>query len=277
MSTKFLIIMVVAGFSIFCVFSQIAKMQDVDGQLKLELKLTPSETSLVVGETIKLDFEVINKTDGMVTFMNTLNPKSGYLNVFISKDSYRNFNQYLGAGWGKSDKISGNISLKPNESVTNSAYIFWNGKPKISNSIAPDVIKRAIEGKIMTDYAFPEAGDYYVKASYLIYLTTQAKPILVESEPIKITIEEPVGEDLEVWNKIKDNGNFAYFIQEGDILIPSYKTKEREKFHREVEQIINQYPNSFYAESLQQSLEKFQAEEAKRQEAMQKLKQKQPQ
>jgi hypothetical protein len=98
----------------------------------------------------------------------------------------------------------------------------------------------------------------------------------VESEPIKIVINEPVGEDLEVWNKIKDNGNFAYFIQEDEIRIPSFKPDEREKFSKEFEQIINQYPNSLYTQSFRLSLDRFQAAEAKRQESMQKLKQKQP-
>jgi hypothetical protein len=275
MNTKFLIFVI--GFSVVLTFGQIARMQGVEEQSLLELKLTAPKQHFLIGEVTKLNFEVINKTDDPVTLMNTLSPKSGYLNVAISKGGYDNFNQYSGAGWGKSDAFNGNIRIEPKESITNSAYVFWNSKPNISESIAPEVIKRATEGKILTSYAFPEAGDYYVKATYVIYLVSRSTPVLLESEPIKLTIEAPVGEDLEVWNKIKDDGDFAYFIQEGDIRIPSHKPEEREKFLNKVEEIITLFPNSFYAESLRQSLAKFRADEAKRQESIQKLKPKHPQ
>ena len=110
---------------------------------------------------------------------------------------------------------------------------------------------------------------YYLKVWASIIKNEESTTI--ESEPIKITIEEPADEDLEVWNKIKNNGDFAYFIQEGDIRIPVYKMEERAKFQQEVEQILIDYPNSFYATSLRQSLDKFKANEAKRQELLQKI------
>jgi len=268
MNYKFLTIATVS-FSLIFFSLYIARTRSASNQT-LELELTASKSSYMVGELNSFSFEISNRSDENVSFANALSGGAGYLKVFISKDD-NNFKRYAGPRWGKDDAGYGVLTLKPNESVKNTATIFWNGKPEISNSAPPDVIKRATEGKILTDYAFPEAGTYYVKASYSIFFTKQANPVLIESEPIKVIIEEPVGEDLEVWNKIKNNGDFAYFLQEGDFKIPSYKTEERENLKQKIEQIISQYPNSFYTESLRKSFAKFQLSLEKTQKFLQKI------
>ena len=270
MKYKFLTIATIC-FSLIFLLLQIACTRSASSQTKLELEITASKPSYMVGEFNSFNFEITNKSNERVFFANALGAGTGYLKVFISKGD-NNFKRYVGPRWGKDDAIPGVLTLKPNESVKNTTTIFWNVKPVISNSSPPDVIKRATEGKILADYAFPEAGTYYVKASYTIFFAKQANPIIIESEPIKVIIEKPVGEDLEVWNQIKDSSNFAYFIHEGDFLIPSYKPEERAKFQEEIEQILIDHPNSFYASSLRQSLDKFRANEAKRLEFQEKMK-----
>lgn len=257
-------------FSLTFLLLQASCTRTANSQTKLEFKITASKSVYLAGELNKFTFEITNKSNENVSFANSLRTGAGYLKVFISKEN-GNFNRYIGPRWGKDDASYRIITLKPNEKVKNEASIFWNVKPIISNSSPPDVIKRATDGNILTDYAFPEAGIYHMKASYLIFFTKQKNPVLIESEPIQINIEEPIGDDLEVWNKIKDNGDFAYFIQEGDFRIPIYKTDERAKFQKEIEQIINQYPNSFYAQSLKQSLDKFNLNEEKRKTDLQEL------
>jgi len=269
MKYKFLTIATIC-FSLIYLLLQIACTQSARSQTKLELTITASKPSYMVGELNSFNFEISNKSNENVSFANALGTGTGYLKVFISKGD-NNFKRYVGPRWGQDDAGYGVLTLKPNESVKNTVTIFWNGKPVISNSSPPDVIKRATEGKILTDYAFPEAETYYVKASYSIFFTKQANPVLIESEPIKVIIEKPIGEDLEVWNKIKGNGDFAYFLQEGDFKIPNYKTDEWERFRLKIEQILNQYPNSFYADSLGQSLEKFRTIEAEKKEFLEKI------
>jgi hypothetical protein len=39
----------------------------------------------------------------------------------------------------------------------------------------------------------------------------------IESEPIRVIVEEPQGVDREVWNKIKRDGKFALFMQTGEL------------------------------------------------------------
>ncbi|MGI8640247.1 MAG: hypothetical protein ACR2MG_09825 [Pyrinomonadaceae bacterium] len=269
---KYRLIFFVVGVIFFLGLASISYMQNSKEHF-LEITVKPSKDVYLLGEVVPLDILVKNKGAKSTKIFGGLATQDGSFSVSISRNN-KTFKKYNYTNWGRADTKRKPIELDSGESVSNLVTVFWNNKPKISDSLAPNAIKQATEGKILTDYAFPESGDYYVKVSYFMYFT--AEPILLESEPIKITIEKPVGENLEVWNKIKDNGEIAYFIQEGDFHIPSYKTEEREKLKQEIEQIINQYPNSFYAESLQQSLEKFQAVEAKRQESLQKLKQKQP-
>jgi hypothetical protein len=266
--------LIILGLLVFLVWgiAEVANTQSLENT-KLEIKLSFPRTSYITGEVANVNFEVKNKTDKILTVENSITSKSGYLHLFISKETDKDFKEFVGVGKGQSDIIYKNVAIKPNGSLNHSEIIYWNAAPKISDSIAADVKERATKGKLLSDYAFSEPGVYYVKATCWIHFITQSNPILFESKPIKITITEPEGEDLEVWNKIKDNGNFAYFIQEGDMLIPSYKSEERDKLQAEIEQILADYPNSFYSTSLRQSLSKFKTSEAKRKEFIEKHKQ----
>jgi hypothetical protein len=265
------LVAIIIGFSIILLTIRTVRSVAANDSANLEMSVIVQKQTFKIGEVINLNVQLNNKGREKVSLLNTFNVGAGYLHIYISKQQNQ-FGKYSNPKWGIDDTFRGNIVLNPNESANEAISICWNNKPVTSDSLSPAINKKMMEGKILTDYAFSEPGIYYVKATYLINLMSQLKPILIESESIKITIEEPKGEDLEVWNKIKDNGNFAYFIQEGDMLIPSYKPEERAKFQAEVEQILTDYPNSFYAASLSQSLAKFKASEAKRCELMEKMK-----
>jgi hypothetical protein len=244
---------------------------------QLGLSVIPSKANYALGEIVNLSFRLTNESEDNVSILGNLQTSDGSLSVYISRDG-KNFNKYTHSKWGVKDSKWQPIKLLPSESVDTLASILWNKKPE-TQGLNPEVAEKATEGRILSHYAFPESGTYYVKASYYIYFIKEINPVLVESEPVEITIEEPVGENLEVWNKIKDNGDFAYFIQECDFRIPSYKTEERAKFQKDIEQILNQYPDSFYAQSLRQSLDKFKAREEERKaylKKIQKVKTKQP-
>lgn len=270
MKKKFLVATVIS-ISLLLLLSQHVSMTRARSQAKLELRLSSPRSIIKVGEVAFFNVEAVNIGEQKLSFSDTFNEGSGYLHVLVSQDG-KSFRQYDHSAWGLDDTFRKNIDLEPGEKIIRTLSLLWNKRPNSPSSIADDVIKRASEGKILTDYAFPEPGDYYVKVAYSVNLTTHEKPVLLESKPIKMTIEEPIGENLVVWNKIKDNGDFAYFIQEGNIRIPSYKSEEREKFLQEVNQILVDHPSSFYTLSLRQSLEKFRASEARIQEIRNKQK-----
>ncbi len=247
------------GLTCFLGLATFGFMQTEQQDSKLKLVVNSSKNTYLVGEVIPLSIALTNQSEEELFLENTIDPIYGSLKFYVSNDDGSIRYEYMNPKWGILE-VNSFVRIEPDEKITNS---------------------KTLLAKINSDrsatYFFQKPGKYNLKVSYQIRYAKNPSNVLIESEPVQITIEEPVGEDLEVWNKIKDDGNFAYLIQEGDIRIPDYKPEERGKFLEKVEQIINQYPNSFYARSLTQSLDKFQAAEAKRQETMQKLKQKQPQ
>lgn len=251
----------VTSFGMFCLLALASfgfGYLNVNSTSNIEIALSSSKTTYLLGEPIPILIEVNNLSEEEVVLTNTLDPIYGSLKFYVSSKDKSVEYQYMNPKSGILD-VSGFIKIKPDENQSNSIQVLAR-----------------LKSYDQAEYVFSSAGNYDLQVSYQIQMIGQTKPIEIKSNPVKITIQEPVGENLEVWNKIKNDGNFAYFIQEGDVYIP-YRTEEREKFLNKVEQIINQFPNSFYAESLRQSLTKFRADEAKRQEAMEKLKQKQSQ
>jgi hypothetical protein len=248
--------------------ASIISIAQVKDRSDIEVETKFGKTRYALGEPIDLQFTVKNISNKNID-LKGFDLKSQYLNLLISS----NGNEYLAYGYSGVVKKTNGITLKSGESVNSASLVLCNRKPEVVglSKGASDSIKK---GKILTDYVFFEIGEYYLKT--VLSIPNEDGNLKIESKPIKITITEPEGKDLEVWNKIKENGNFAYFIQEGDMLIPSYKPEERAKFQSEIEQILTDYPNSLYTISLSQSLAKFKASEVKRSEIMEKMKAKKP-
>jgi hypothetical protein len=222
----------------------------------IEVAITSLNETYSLGEVVPVHLVIKNIDSKEVTVYGDLD----FAKLYISQDG-KTYKECTNSARKRPDENRSPIKLSPNASILNNETILWNSdKQNVEYSWK--------ERRVLTDYVFPMAGDYYIKAKYGIYVSS--KPIFLESKPIKITVTEPKGEDLEVWNKIKDNGDFAYFIQYGDLLKPYDKTEQQAKFQTEVEQILTDYPNSFYATPLQQSLDKFRANEVRRQEFLQK-------
>ncbi len=255
-----LIKLTISSLAILMVFTGIVylqKSESVSAKLKLSIK-TPKNT-YVIGEKVPLSFDITNAGNADVTIIDTLlSLNSGYLTIQISRDGV-NFEKY-DAGWGNLDIVSSSKKiLKPNENIETSADVFWNSKPVISKDLSAGYARKAAEGRILTDYAFPKAGNYFVKAVYNVFLAGQNDPVTLESAPVQISIEEPMGDDLKAWFKIKNREDIGYFIQQGDFR--TAKAEEVEKLRLEVEKIIGEYPGTVISIQLTQSLEKYRKSE----------------
>jgi len=233
----------------------------------VSLKISSDRTNYKLGEVVKLSIELKNESENNLVIHDVFGVGDGSVRVFISSDG-KTYPEYS-PGWGQMDFASTNTIIKPNESIVSSADVLWHSKPNAIKGESDAVVKEVAKKTLLTDYAFPEAGIYFIKATYTYNES-------LESEPIQITMTEPVGEDLEVWNKIKNRGEFAFFIQ-NDYFQIDYKPEERAKFQKEIENILIDHPTSLYAESLRQSLEKFRASEAKRQDFLRNLQKQKPQ
>ncbi len=225
--------------------------------LPLILKVSSEKQTYILGEVVKLNFELINKGDKVIKIPLRPDVSTGYLKVWIALDG-QEFNRYHNSSWGRMEH--GGPTLQPGQSFNSQATILWNSKPDTLN-LNPDVAK----GRIMNDYAFPKAGVYFIKAVASI---TGDAPMKIESEPIQIVVNEPVGDELKVWNDIKDSGEIASFIQRGSFL--TSKDEEEKNLVKRVEQITQSYPNSFLVGQMKQKLEKFRTGEEKSKEMLEK-------
>ena len=233
---------------------------------KLRLQVITDKQDYLLGEKIKIDVKVINETSQDISPTDALAKNCGYLHIYIADDS-RVFKEYIGPEF----QIEGceiNLFLKSGESFRTQSIVLWNGKPDIAgwSELSAKPIR---ESRILSDYAIPEANVYFIKAA--IKFSQEAGLENIESEPIQINVNKPIGDDLIIWNQIKDKSEIAYFIQQGRFL--TNKAEEREKLLKEMDQIVREYPNSILANQMKQSLEKFQANEEKRKESLKKIQQ----
>jgi hypothetical protein len=178
----------------------------------LSLQVKSDKQSYLPGEMLTLDFRILNNSSVPVTLPRSVDVRTGYLRVFIAEESGQ-YDQYIGPRWGMSDVMRRKeVLLAPGESYETSATVLHNKTVEtahLSVTAAAEVAK----GRIRTEYVLPKPGMYSIKAA----LYDDAMMNRIESEPISVLIEEPQGVDLEVWNKIKDDGDFALFMQTGEI------------------------------------------------------------
>jgi hypothetical protein len=229
----------------------------------LSFKGKANKENFLLGEPIAVVFEISNNGENSIKVHNG-GVETGFLKVLVSgRDA--EYKQYFGYGWGL---IMGRMfELLPSKSHSyKEATILWNGKIDVSG-LSENAAKEKLKDRITTEYAFPEAGKYFIKG--LSYVGENATPI--ESEPVQITISEPLGDDLTVWNQIKGNREIALLMQVGEF--DTGKDEEKAKLVRQVEQILVQYPNSVYSSYLKTNLEKFKVKEERRQKFKENLKQ----
>lgn len=246
------VLLTICSFVCFLGIANLAYTQR-DSTQKPKLTVNASKNIYKLGEVIGISFELKNESNDSITFQDIFGVGTGFLHVEASRNG-KDFTGCDDPDWGLLDIAGAKTIIGPNETAVTSSTILWDWRKQ-------DV----------PVFRFADSGVYYLRARYSLTIEGEKDSIQLESEPIRITIEKPNTDDSEVWNKIKDNGHFAYFIQKGDIRIPSYKTEERAKFEQEIEQILVDHPNSFYAFSLRQSLEKFRIGEARRLETLIKL------
>lgn len=219
----------------------------------LSFKAKANKEVYVLGEPIKVDFEFINQSDNSM-IIPSRGVEVGSLKVFIA-DQGGEYKEYFASGWGR--LRGARKTLEPKQSHKYEATILWNGVPRVSH-LNESAAKRVLEGKITTEYALPEPGAYFIKG----VSTFGENMTKIESEPVQVVINEPVGDDLKVWNRIKGNREIAYLLQKDSF--DTDKDEEKTKLIREVEQIVQTYPNSVYSDYLKPKLEKFKANEERR-------------
>lgn len=155
-----------------------------------------TKASFNLGEPVQLEFVVTNKGSNPVK-VPLEGVESGSLTIHIANEGGE-YKRYFGSGWGREKGIA--VTLEPGKSHSYHATILWNGKPRVSH-LNDETASRVLSGRIATEYAFPGAGTYLIKGVSSI----SGKENKLGFKPLKIVVSDPVGVDLEVWNRIKGN------------------------------------------------------------------------
>jgi hypothetical protein len=219
-------------------------ISEMDG-LMLEVK--PSKENYLPGELITIKFKVVNKSSESLSLYKGSTVRDGYLTVLVADDN-GSFKQYLGPGWGTKDAdYNEPLTLEPGQAFETEATVLWN--QKLETGHLNRAYAENLETRIPTDYAFPTPGVYYIKA----VLNSPLSKKHIESAPVRLALETPQGADLEVWNRIKDDGQYALFIQTGGLAerLTGATTKE---IAESLEALLQRYPDNHYSEQIRTSL-----------------------
>lgn len=203
------------------------------------LTVTPEHSEYTLGEVITLSFKIKSGSEKPIEIEKP-SVLTGNLEVYISADG-ANYKKYHGPNWGMLDTKVRATELAAGGEVQAQATIMHNlyfPTDHLNASRAEAIRSERID----SEYAISAAGSYWLKAVY-----THGKLIL-ESEPVAIEVLEPSGIEAVIWNRIKSNGAYAYFLQTGSIVY-SLGSVKYAAFKDEVKNIVEQFPNTAYAES----------------------------
>lgn len=216
----------------------------------LSMEITSPKQTYSLGEAVPLRISVTNTAKEPFQATNGFNVAQGYLTVWLAGQD-GTFREYLGPSWGTK-----NVTPKPWLLATDApsytqATLLWNHKPNTTQLNAVTASRTMVE-RVATDYAFFEPGIYFIKA---VWQPNRAMATSVESSTYQVVIEEPTGDDLAVWQEIKQNGQLGYFLQEGSFL--TYKKEEQAKLVQIMKKLADDYPNSWYAPTIRQRLTQY--------------------
>ncbi|MEP7214120.1 MAG: hypothetical protein ABI791_13655 [Acidobacteriota bacterium] len=218
-----------------------------------DLQISATKTEYSLGEPVKIERRFIKMGDAPVGFDG--DDRQGRFRVFIAK-AEDEFRYYRFKGWGQPGVRYSEGSGRYKTFDT----IFFNSKPE-TDQLSEYGRRQMEKGMILTDYAFPEPGEYRIKATLGFsvrrgsdrFATTET----VESNEISIRVIEPEGDDLRVWKDMNSDPRIGYFMMEGEapIRYPSILDTVLAK----VDKIVSEYPDSYLAGLMKEKAQEHRA------------------
>lgn len=228
-----------------------------DGFEKLSFTLASDSESYTPGRLVTVKMKIVNASADPVVVWGKASVEKGSIQIFISRDG-TNFKEYTGPGWGLNDAISvRGTRLEPAQGYETEATILYQLVENTSH-LNPEYAKQVSEQSFGSGYVLGRPGVYWIKA--LLYDSDYKKS--KESNTIQVAVYEPRGEDLEIWNAIKDKPQYGYFIQTGE---PPYPLADRrtDELVAALKGLAAAHPGNGHAQSINQSLSKFESTKEK--------------
>ncbi len=249
-------------FGVFCVAFLAAYPDRVETASKVvSLKVSSDRTNYKLGEIIEIETRITNNSSKTIEVGGD---SKSWATVKIADGQGKDYKIYVAPPDKNSitlDGINFGVFIRPYKTYSRKQTILWNYKPDVAH-LSSDASKSYTDGRILTEYAFPVSGKYFVKL--FSHIELNGISVDYDSQPLEINVSEPTGIDADIWNEIKSNADIGYFMQEADLVRGRYyKQAERDEFQLTIQNLISENPKGIYAEKLQRSLHVFRLEEMK--------------
>jgi len=246
----------VLAFAVLSTLGNVVQAAEItapeDSTRRLSVEVYPNSESYVLGELVKLKIRITNRSDQPIILSKMPGVDTGDISVLLAESG--GFRKYIGPRWGTADVFkSSPIELAPEEYIETKATLLYHHRME-TNHLSTLSARQINRDYIDTDYVFASSGTYRIKAVF----SGGDSLGKVESEPVSVSVREPQGDALKVWNALKDDAGLGYFIQQGG---PNGDPRSSES--RALVEILNDlveaHPESPQVDDIRSSLSKYAA------------------
>ncbi len=213
-----ILVLAFLGFTMMLLHPYTGESQPTD--LALELSISVDKEVFLVGEPVQITFQLKNLSDQELSNIAELSFISGTLMTFF-RQSGNDFEPYFPRSREVSDLMDRAvipITLKAGEMLGNIEYISFN--------------------VVTSDFAFPVAGNFELKATHLI--SNEDPNMFVESNTLSISVINPVGVDQDALNFIQINGLNRFLTPESELF------PHDDSIISKLNELIKTFPESLY-------------------------------
>lgn len=212
--------------------------QQASSQHLLELSLSVSQESFLVGEPVLIQQRLTNQADKELKVEITADPKRYQTQIAVGDGPFQPYVSLVAELLSTKLFIQVDrfiITLKPGEKREDSGFILFNAKTN--------------------DYAFPAAGRYRLKSEFFYDPEDPSKK--VESNVLEIKVVAPEREvDQKALKFIADN-QLKPFLNLSEVTFLPTKEKDTSTIVSQLLELRKQFPESAYAPYAQQVIEKL--------------------
>lgn len=244
----------IAAALLLSLFASVPSFQpERDGAIPVSLIVETDSRDIVQGEPFEFVVKLQNDTKEAVNVRANVHPHGGDLKFYVSSDG-ENYKRFVSPGIRSMEGGRSLLKLDTGDSVGGPVKLFWNDKPKLTN-LAPSAVDKISRDRILTSFVFPEPGKYFVRAELFNVAINGGAGVTLTSKAVEVRVSQPSGEDLLVWEKIKDRPDIAFFLQEG--WFRKVSASDRNLLEDELASLVVTYPSSRIARKVGKSLQRF--------------------
>jgi hypothetical protein len=206
----------------------------------------PEKLDYVLGEMVELTIWMSNPSAEDIEIPARPSVENGRIRLFVASDGP--FREYAWPG-PRVDSDGPGARVAPGDTrVTTATVLSVARRP--TNGLMELYAREIREKYLETDYAFPRAGTYRIKA---VLRTGDAD---VESRPVTIRVHKPEGADLEVWKVLEADPALGRFVQLG-APTGDRRSAEMSVLAKKLSDLSTSYPESRHAEDIRTSLFRY--------------------